>query len=83
MKMTSGGTESIILACLASRNYAQYRGITNPIIVVPETAHAAFDKACSLLKIRIRHVRCNRETGKVDLNAMKRAIDRNTCLVRF
>jgi sphinganine-1-phosphate aldolase len=42
--VTSGGTESIILACLSARNRAQARGVTDPVLVVPVTAHAAFDK---------------------------------------
>lgn len=44
-KMTSGGTESIIMACKAYRNYAmEVKGIKKPEILVPVTAHAAFDK---------------------------------------
>lgn len=42
--MTTGGTESIILVCFASRNRALERGITNPIIVAPVTVHAGFEK---------------------------------------
>lgn len=42
--MTTGGTESIIMACKAYRDYARSRGISNPEMVVPITAHAAFDK---------------------------------------
>ncbi|KAL3115599.1 hypothetical protein niasHT_014276 [Heterodera trifolii] len=80
--MTSGGTESIILACLSARNLARVRrGIVRPVVVVPETAHAAFDKACSLLGIHIRHVPVNRRTGRAELTAMRHAIDGNTCLL--
>lgn len=42
--LTTGGTESIILACFAYRNAARARGIEDPVIVCPITAHAAFDK---------------------------------------
>ncbi len=42
--MSSGGTESILLACFAHRNRALARGIENPVIVAPVTAHAAFEK---------------------------------------
>ena len=43
--MTTGGTESIIMACKAYRNFAKKeKGIKNPEMVVPVTAHAAFDK---------------------------------------
>ena len=45
--VTSGGTESIILAMLAYREWAKKtKGITKPNIVMSETAHCAFDKAC-------------------------------------
>ncbi|VUZ43360.1 unnamed protein product [Hymenolepis diminuta] len=42
--MTSGGTESLLLACLAYRNRAYKLGIRNPEIVVPVSVHASFDK---------------------------------------
>ncbi|VDP19168.1 unnamed protein product [Heligmosomoides polygyrus] len=42
--LTTGGTESIIMACLAYRNRAVQMGIEAPVIVCAETAHAAFDK---------------------------------------
>uniref|UniRef100_A0A915LIB7 sphinganine-1-phosphate aldolase n=1 Tax=Meloidogyne javanica TaxID=6303 RepID=A0A915LIB7_MELJA len=79
--VTTGGTESIILACLAARNFAFSKGINDPIIIVPVTAHAAFDKACSLLQIGIKHIPCDPITMRVDLKAMKRAINRKTCLL--
>lgn len=48
--MTTGGTESIILACLSARNHAQAKhGIRDPVVVVPVTAHAAFDKVGQIL----------------------------------
>ena len=43
--LTSGGTESIILAVKSARDFArQQRGVSRPEIVVPVTAHAAFEK---------------------------------------
>jgi sphinganine-1-phosphate aldolase len=54
---TSGGTESIILAVLAYREYAKkHNGVTNPNLVISHTAHAAFDKACFYLNVEIRKV---------------------------
>ena len=44
--MTTGGTESIMLAMLAYRNRAKARGNDDPEMLVPVTAHAAFDKVC-------------------------------------
>jgi len=44
--VNSGGTESILLAMKAYRDFArERRGIAAPEIVAPVTAHAAFDKA--------------------------------------
>lgn len=43
--ITSGGTESILMAVLAYREEAKNRGVTNPNMVVSATAHAAFEKA--------------------------------------
>lgn len=51
--MTSGGTESIVLSCKAFRDYAlKQRGVNQPEILVPQTAHAAFDKAGQMLGIK-------------------------------
>lgn len=43
--MTTGGTESIVMAVKAYRDYAiNVRGIKKPEILAPVSAHAAFDK---------------------------------------
>lgn len=79
--MTTGGTESIFMACKAYRDYAQeVKGIKRPEIIVPLTAHAAFDKAAHYLGIKIKHIQLNEDTT-VNIAAMKRAISRNTCLL--
>jgi sphinganine-1-phosphate aldolase len=54
--VTSGGTESIILALLAYREIAAERGVKTPNIVMSNTAHAAFDKACFYFGIELRKV---------------------------
>ncbi|XP_014211819.1 sphingosine-1-phosphate lyase isoform X2 [Copidosoma floridanum] len=80
--MTSGGTESILMAVKACRDYArEAKGIRRPEIVMPVTAHAAFDKAAQYFKIRVRTVPVHPETYTVDLNAMRRAIGRNTIML--
>jgi len=43
--LTSGGTESILLAMLAYRESGLKKGINKPNVVLSNTAHAAFDKA--------------------------------------
>merc|ERR1719323_50973 len=47
--VTTGGTESIILACKAYRDKGREDGIEIGEMLVPVTAHAAFDKAAELL----------------------------------
>jgi len=80
--ITTGGTESIILACKAYRDWArEERGINNPNMVVPVTAHAAFDKAAAMLDMVIKHVKVDPVTQEVDLKAMKRRIDSSTCML--
>ncbi|XP_018019009.1 sphingosine-1-phosphate lyase [Hyalella azteca] len=79
--MTTGGTESIVMACKAYRDRAVHRGIAKPEILAPVTAHAAFDKGAQLLGIRIKHVPIDPVTMRVDIKAMKRMITRNTCML--
>ena len=80
--VSSGGTESILLAMKAYRDRAQSRfGITQPEFVVPSTAHAAFDKAARYFGIRKRTVPVD-ENSRVDVSRVARAINGNTiCLV--
>lgn len=50
--------------------------------MIPISAHAAFDKAAGYFKIRIHHIPVDPETRKVDVRAVKRAINKNTIMVR-
>ncbi|XP_048506313.1 sphingosine-1-phosphate lyase isoform X2 [Athalia rosae] len=80
--MTTGGTESILLACKALRDYARdVKGIKNPEMVVPTTAHSAFDKAAQYLKIRVVNVPVNPKSFTVSIESMKKAISRNTIML--
>ncbi|XP_069123299.1 sphingosine-1-phosphate lyase 1-like [Argopecten irradians] len=79
--MSSGGSESIMLACLTYRNMARDNGISFPEMIVPLTVHAAFDKAASYFRMKITHIPTDKETGKVDIKAMRRAINKNTCML--
>lgn len=81
-KMTSGGTESILMACKAYRDFGKNeRGIKNGVIIVPRSAHPAFDKAASYFGVRIIHIDLNPETYTVDLKKMENAITKNTLMV--
>jgi len=69
---TSGGTESIILACLAYREKGRAeKGITHPNIVLSETAHVSFDKAGFYFGIEIRKVPIKSDM-RADVKAMTR-----------
>jgi glutamate/tyrosine decarboxylase-like PLP-dependent enzyme len=76
--MTSGGTESILLAVYTYRERARKeRGIRSPELVAPVTIHPAFDKACHYFGVRLRKVRV-RGDYTVDLRALRRAVGKNT-----
>lgn len=79
--VTSGGTESILLAMKAYRDRARDRqGIARPEIIAPTTAHVAFDKAGQYFGIKI--VRTPVTSDYVaDVRAVARAINRNTVAV--
>ncbi|XP_046811332.1 sphingosine-1-phosphate lyase [Lucilia cuprina] len=80
--MTTGGTESIVMACKAYRDYArEHKGITQPNMVVPRTIHAAFDKAGQYFNIHVRYVDVDPETYEVDMKAFKKAINSNTIML--
>ncbi|KAJ5105326.1 hypothetical protein NUU61_002673 [Penicillium alfredii] len=79
---TSGGTESILMACLAARQKAFLeRGVTEPEMIIPDTAHAAFIKACNYFKIKLHRVPCPEPDYKVDVQAVRRLINPNTVLL--
>ena len=80
--VTTGGSESIILACKAYRDYArEVRGISEPEMLIPVTAHAAFDKGAALLGMRVKHVPVDEVTKRVRVDKMKRMIGRNTAML--
>lgn len=76
---SSGGTESILLSCLAMREWGRaVKGITEPELIVSVSAHAAFDKAASYFGIKIHHIPVDRITRKVQVGRVGRAINSNT-----
>ncbi|EPQ57117.1 PLP-dependent transferase [Gloeophyllum trabeum ATCC 11539] len=79
---TSGGTESIVMAVKTHREWARLeKGITEPEMVVPESAHAAFDKAADYFKIKFHSIPVDPVTRQVDLKRVKRAINANTIML--
>ncbi|XP_076025373.1 sphingosine-1-phosphate lyase 1 isoform X2 [Genypterus blacodes] len=79
--VTSGGTESILMACKAYRDMAYERGVKHPEILAPVSVHAAFDKAAHYFGMKLVHIPLDKKTMKVDVKAMKRAISRNTAML--
>ena len=49
--------------------------------MAPVTAHAAFDKAASILDIYLRKVPVDPITQHVDVKKMRKLICRNTCML--
>jgi len=79
--MTSGGTESILCAVKASRERARAeRGITEPELVLPNSAHAAFHKAAHYFGLRVHSVPV-RADYRADVAAMAARVNANTALV--
>lgn len=79
--MTSGGTESILMAVKAARERGRAeRGVTRPNIVLPTSAHAAFEKACHYFGLESRRVPV-RADWRADPEAMAGAVDDDTVLM--
>jgi glutamate/tyrosine decarboxylase-like PLP-dependent enzyme len=79
--MTSGGTESILMAVKAARERGRKeRNIDAPNMVVPESAHAAFHKGAHYFGIEMRKVSV-RPDWRADVDAMADAVDESTVLV--
>jgi glutamate/tyrosine decarboxylase-like PLP-dependent enzyme len=79
--VTSGGTESILLAVRTYRDHARItRGVTEPELVVPITAHAAFDKASQYFGIRLVKIGVGGDM-RADAGALRAAITERTVAV--
>jgi glutamate/tyrosine decarboxylase-like PLP-dependent enzyme len=76
--VTSGGTESVLLAVQAARDSRPE--ITRPRMVIAETAHAAFDKAAHYFRVEPVIVPVG-DDFRPDPQAVARAIDDDTVLV--
>ncbi|KAI0786642.1 PLP-dependent transferase [Abortiporus biennis] len=79
---TSGGTESIIMSVKTHRDWAKAtKGITEPEMIVPISAHAAFDKGAAYLGIKLHTIPVDPVTRQVDLKKVARAINPNTIML--
>jgi sphinganine-1-phosphate aldolase len=79
--MTSGGTESILMAVKAARERARTeRGVTEPNMVIAASAHAAFHKASHYFDVPARKAPVDAD-WKADIDAMSALVDENTVIV--
>ncbi len=81
--VTSGGTESILLAVKTARDWARAHRpqIAQPEMVLARTAHAAFHKAGHYLGVKPVVVEFDLATFEADVEAMRAAITDNTILL--
>jgi len=77
--LTSGGTESILMALKAYRDSRP--DITYPEVITATTVHPAFDKGGQYFGIKIIHVPVDPKTFKMDLKAVKDNINSNTIAI--
>lgn len=80
--MTSGGTESILMAVKTARDKARAERphITAPEMVLPATAHAAFMKAAHYFDVRPARIPVGPDF-RADVEAARRAVNDNTVLL--
>jgi glutamate/tyrosine decarboxylase-like PLP-dependent enzyme len=81
--LTTGGTESIMLAVKTARDKARAEKphIKEPEMVLPKTAHAAFHKAAHYLSVKPVLVDIDPVTFQVRAEDMEKAITENTVLL--
>ncbi len=79
---TYGGTESIMLAVKAARDYYVKRsGRGTPTIILPVTGHPAFVKAAEYLGLRVVKVPVDTSSFTVNVDSVAEAIDDNTAMI--
>lgn len=79
--MTSGGTESILLAVKTARDWGlAHKGIERPEMILPLTAHPAFDKAAQYFNVNAVHTPIDPDF-RADAEAVRAAMNENTVLI--
>ena len=82
--MTSGGTDSITMAMKTARDYARSKGRARERanVVLPFSAHLAFDKAAHLMDVEIRRIPVKTDGSyEADVPAMVAACDADTIMI--
>jgi sphinganine-1-phosphate aldolase len=80
--MTSGGTESVLMAVKTAREWARahHPEIHAPEMILPLTAHPAFEKAAHYFRVKLVHIPV-RADFRADVAAAQAAITPNTILM--
>jgi glutamate/tyrosine decarboxylase-like PLP-dependent enzyme len=80
--MTTGGTESLLMAVKTARDWARHHHphITHPEVILPRTAHPAFEKAGEYFDVRLVQVPVESDF-RADLEAMRLAITPNSIMM--
>ena len=80
--MTSGGTESCLLAVKTHRDRARARKrwLGTPEMIVPASVHVAFEKGAEYFGVKPVHVPVDKDY-RMDVKAVRRRINRNTVLI--
>jgi glutamate/tyrosine decarboxylase-like PLP-dependent enzyme len=80
--VTSGGTESILMAMKVYRDWGRaQKGIAEPEIIMPHTAHPAFDKSGNYFGIKMVHIPVSEPDFRVDPQAVEKKISKNTVAI--
>jgi glutamate/tyrosine decarboxylase-like PLP-dependent enzyme len=77
--ITAGGSDSIIHAMLVYREkFKEERGITEPEVIMPDTAHPAHEKGADYFGLKLIKAPVDPQTTLVDLNFVREKINKNT-----
>ena len=79
--VTSGGTESCLLAVKTYRDLARARGrVRRPEMVLPVTAHVAWFKASEYFDVEVRLLPLD-DQYRADVGRLERLVNRNTVMI--
>lgn len=76
--ITSGGSESNLIGCWATRNWNQKKKeINHGHIIIPKSAHVSFEKAIDILNIKAKWANLT-DTYQIDIESVKELITEET-----
>lgn len=78
--VTSCGTESCMLAVKTYRDLGRSKGIRKPEMIIPETAHVAWDKGAEYFGVKVRRAPLA-DDWRVDVKAVEKMINKNTVML--